>query len=217
MSTSADECCICFGELVRGETAIICPPRVANGRTVGLHTVCHDCVGNLYAAQHNWQGGGLCPSCREPLIPLDERHEYADSLPEDMRRTVEAAKARADARFVARIVREEEQQRAREARAPPQPYQRVQRARPRRKRTMREYANDIANIQDPNERAFKNAFRIYAQNRSRLTTRAWRRKQNCLRAGISWHDDPQFIELTRIAEDWQRDNPRPVREDFVSA
>lgn len=208
MSTSADECCFCLEAKEDGKAAVICG---------GLHTVCWDCLPQVYANRNRWDARtNKCPLCREPLLNLDERHEFADTLPPAERAAVEAAKARADARFVARIVREEEQQRAREARAPPQPYQRVQRARPRRKRTMREYANDIANIQDPNERAFKNAFRIYAQNRSRLTTRAWRRKQNCLRAGISWHDDPRFIELNRIAEDWQRDNPRPVREDFVS-
>jgi len=216
-----DECCICMCDLERGETAVICPARVVNGRTVGLHTVCHGCMPQLYANMHNWMGGGKCPSCREDLIPLDQNHPYSDSLPPAERATVEAERAMADARYVARLVREQEREQADirreqyERENPPPP--RAPRGPARRKRTMTEYANDIANEQNAKRRAYLTAFRGHTQQRSRRNTRAWRRKKRCNEMGIAWNDDPTFIGLKRQADEWIAANPAPSIDDFNEA
>jgi hypothetical protein len=83
-----DCCCICLSDLVPDETAIVCSE---------LHTVCHGCFGRLYAQEHNWNGGGLCPFDRKPLLKLDWTNAFGDTLPQPYRGQVEASHLAHDA------------------------------------------------------------------------------------------------------------------------
>ena len=202
-----DNCSICLNAFRTGKAAVVCN---------GMHTVCHGCHPRLYAAEFSWTGGGKCPLCRASLLALNEKHPFADSLPDGAKARVEAAKARADARFVDRIRREQEQDRATAARQ-------QQRALPapaaapaprRRKRSSAEYLADIAAETDAQKRAFMAAHRLHTQTRSKLNTRAWRAKRKCSAAGTDWTTDAEYLRLKRAADEWLNGNPTPLLADF---
>ena len=208
-----DDCCVCLCHMQPLRAAVVCKR---------MHTVCHGCLPKLYAARNNYQGGGACPTCRAPLLELDQSHEFGDSLPPNERAMVEAAKASADARFVARLISEQaleqaswrRQQRAREPAAASSPAAAAAPPAPKRKRTMAQYTADIAAEADPVRRAFLTAARVRNQVRGRMNTRAWRRRKLCRDTDIDWTIDERYIELQRVADEWSAANPPPSIEDF---
>ena len=214
-AAEGDDCCVCLCHMQPLRAAVVCKR---------LHTVCHGCLPKLYAARNNYQGGGACPTCRAPLLELDQSHEFGDSLPPQERAMVEAAKAAADARFVARLIAEQaleqaswrRQQRAREPAAASAPAAAAAAAppAPKRKRTMAQYTADIAAETDPVRRAFLTAARVRNQVRGRMNTRAWRRRKLCRDTDIDWTIDERYIALQRAADEWSAANPPPSMEDF---
>lgn len=208
----SDNCCICFGEKVQGNITVVCGFRGDGGG----HTICHNCVEQLYQYQNaHWVGGGKCPECRTDLLPLDFNHPFKDTLPPLLRHVVQ-------------ISEDEETERIRLLNLPPPPppppeeedsdltdssdeeeEEEVQRG---RKRTMGQFTEDIGNIEDDRRRLFAKVHRAWTQSRSRNNTKRWRIKKGYQDGGDTWEDKEDYIVADIVCRNFTRDNKLPSRD-----
>ena len=177
----AEACPICLEDFEHGGVAIICAQP--------HHRVCHGCFPRLYANHNNWMGGGLCPECRAPLLPLNPQHPYMETLPAETRDYIENH-------------------------VPPPPVVEVEeRPRQRQRRNGAQFSRDIAAIADEGERNFAAAKREYHRLRNGPGGRACRATRLKRQLGDA---HPDYIVARHHTRTWRENNPPPRRGQFTN-
>ena len=216
----ADSCCLClddFTEAGNSRPSVVCK---------NLHSVCHECFPKLYATVPGYYGGGLCPSCRDPLLIIDEDHPYVDTLPIEFRVRVMDARAAEDARFAQRLQErlnhEDEAENGfaggGEAAAAPAAAGAAAPGK-RKKRTNAEYDSDLRDLSATDPAAYRQGFakRMFMKARSARTGRAWRRKRVLVEHGRAVETDYGYQYLRKVSQEWNRRNKFPKKAFFNAA